>query len=291
MGELGMDMGGRPDLDAAIRELLDSAPDRPDVEMEIAKIYAAAEREGVLDPQLALDLAHRRATGCMLPQILGRTSFMGQELLFEPGVCAVREETELLGWTAVERLREMKKERSADSGPLRLIEIGSGAGNLTCGIAKAVPEVQVWAIDLERACTALTAKNVERLGLAGQVSVLEGDMFAPIEALGLRGRIDAIVSNPPYIASTRLLKDKAYLLDHEPRAAFDGGPFGINIQLRLIKEALPFLRAGGWLLFEFGAGQHHQVGQLVQRTGGYDMIEFVSDPAGQPRVSANRKGL
>jgi release factor glutamine methyltransferase len=214
---------------------------------------------------------------------------MGLELTFEPGVFVIREETELLGWTTVNQLRELELGVGKHPEKLRIVDLGSGSGNLTCGIAKAIPNAQIWAIDIEPASIALTKKNVERHDLLDRVEVLMGDLFGPLADRGLEGSIDAVVCNPPYIASIRLQKDRAYLVENEPRAAFDGGPFGISIQLRMAKEALPFLKPGGWLLFEFGLGQERQVKQLIERTGGYDIMEFARNEKGEARVSLNRK--
>jgi release factor glutamine methyltransferase len=225
----------------------------------------------------------------MLPQLLGRATFMGLELMAEAGVCAVRDETELLGWTAVNRLRELQSDEGGPPSALRVVDLCCGSGNLTCGIASALPDAHIWAIDIDSNCTNLTTKNVVRHALSSRVEVLTGDLLAPLEDCGLEGSIDAVVCNPPYIASIRLQRDRAYLLEKEPIAAFDGGPFGINIQLRLAKEALKYLKPGGWLLFEFGLGQDHQVKRLIDRTGGYDIVEFAQDGSGQPRVSMNRK--
>jgi len=281
--------GDMQDLELRIMDLLQSAPDAPEVEVETAKILDAAMENGTLDPQRALELAEQRAKGILMPHLLGRTTFMGLELSFQPGVFVIREETELLGWTAVERLRELGTKTGEPAQKLRVVDLGSGSGNLTCGIAKAVPAAQVWAVDIDPACVDLTRRNVERQELSDRVEVLMGDLFGPLADRGLEGSIDAVVCNPPYIASVRLEKDRAYLLDNEPRAAFDGGPFGINVQLRLIKEALPFLKPGGWLLFEFGLGQENQVKRLVERTGGYDIVDLACNQKGEARVSVNRK--
>jgi release factor glutamine methyltransferase len=217
-----------------------------------------------------------------------RARFMGVELLVEPGVFSVREETELLGRSAVRCLTELRAAGAACEA-LRMIDMGSGSGNLTCGIAAALPELRVWASDLEEAPFSLTTKNVQLHGLESRVAVSRGDLFAPLAGLGLEGTIDVIVCNPPYIATVRLEKDRAHLLENEPRAAFDGGPYGISLQQRLIKEGVPFLRPGGWLLFEFGVGQDRQVKVLFDRSKAYDKVELATNAAGEARVAMGRK--
>jgi release factor glutamine methyltransferase len=78
-------------------------------------------------------------------------------------------------------------------------------------------------------------------------------------------------------------------LNHEPVEAFDGGPYGLTIHQRVIKEGLPFLRPGGLLSFEFGAGQERQIELLFRRAKQYDGVEFDSDADGNPRAAFTRK--
>ena len=75
----------------------------------------------------------------------------------------------------------------------------------------------------------------------------------------------------------------------EPREAFDGGPYGLTIHQRVIKEGLPFLKPGGWLLFEIGVGQQRQVKMLFERTRAYEEIRTVANAACEVRVVAARK--
>lgn len=208
---------------------------------------------------------------------------MGLEIEPSEGVFVVREETELLGRAAVDFV--------SSRGPEPVVfDMGSGSGNLACAIATFVPGARVHSVDILDACVALTRRNVARHGLEARVSVSQGDLFAPLLGLGLDGRVDAVVMNPPYIASVRLDKDRAELLQGEPREAFDGGPYGISMVQRLIKEAAPLLAPGGGLLFEFGVGQERQVKALFDRAKLYDPIEFVKNDAGEARaVVAKRK--
>jgi release factor glutamine methyltransferase len=85
-----------------------------------------------------------------------------------------------------------------------------------------------------------------------------------------------------------LTGDRAELLENEPREAFDGGPYGLSIHQRVMAEAPRFLRPGGWLLMEFGLGQHRQVKILLDRTRQFESIELSTDAIGNPRVIAAR---
>lgn len=218
---------------------------------------------------------------------LGRAHFMGIELHVGGGVLVPRAETELLGRAAVAALRE----RRPDGTPPRVIDMCCGCGNLACAIATLVPDAQVWACDLTAPATEMARRNLEHLGLASRVNLAQGDLFAPLAGLGLEGRVDVVVCNPPYISTSRLARDRAALLEHEPREAFDGGPYGLSVHQRVLKEAQPFLRAGGSLMFELGDGQGKQVAMLFGRARAYEDVRALEDSAGKVRVVAARTRL
>ena len=211
----------------------------------------------------------------------GKQTFLGIELRCGPGALVPRPETELLGRTAIPKV-------SAAGAAPRVIDMCCGAGNLACAIASHVPGARVWASDLTDGCVGWTRQNVEQLGLRDRVTVRQGDLFAGFAGDDLEGSIDVIVCNPPYISTGRLAGDRASLLDHEPREAFDGGPYGLTIHQRVLKEAQPYLKPGGWLLFEIGEGQDRQIALLFQRARIYEDIGLVNDAAGKPRVAFGR---
>jgi release factor glutamine methyltransferase len=216
----------------------------------------------------------------------GRVRFMGVELHAAPGAIIARKETETLGHRAVGVLRERVKEH----GRQVVIDMCCGSGNLASAIAWHVEETEVWASDLTDGAIAVARKNVETLGLAHRVNVKQGDLFHPLhEETHLHGKVDLIVCNPPYISTGKLEKERAELLLREPREAFDGGPYGIAIHQRVVKEALTFLKPGGHLLFEIGVGQARQVTLLFGRARSYEEVEHVTDSTGEVRVLHSRR--
>jgi HemK-like putative methylase len=207
---------------------------------------------------------------------------MGVELLAAPGALVPRAETEILGGEAARLLASLPGEQ-------RFIDLCTGSGNLACGIASLVQSARCWAADLTEPCATLARRNVEKLGLQSRISVFQGDLLEPFANESLAGSIDMIVCNPPYISTGRLEKDRAALLESEPREAFDGGPYGLAIHQRVIKEAPPFLKPGGYLLFEFGLGQERQMKALFDRAKAYRDLRFVNDAASAPRVAVAQK--
>lgn len=207
--------------------------------------------------------------------------FMDVELEVAPGALVPRAETEILGRRALALV--------AGIAAPRIVDMCCGSGNLACAIAAAMPTALVWGSDLTDETVALARRNVVRLGLAERVRIGQGDLFAGLDGFGLEGTLDLIVANPPYISTGRLEGESAHLLDEEPREAFDGGPYGIAIHQRLVREAAPWLKPGGRLAFEFGAGQDRQVSALVARAKAWAPIDFVADGDGLPRVAVLTK--
>ena len=255
-----------------------------DATAEATRILQAAQTSTPADhARAARAMAERRSAGAPLAYVIGHARFMGVELIVAEGALAPREETELLGNTALAAIR------SSGSAAPRVIDMCCGSGNLACAIAHHLPAARVWASDLTDGCIAVTRRNVEHVGVSNRVVVAQGDLFGGLAGLGIEGAIDAVVCNPPYISQGKLATDRAELLDHEPREAFDGGPYGLSIQQRVVKEALPFLRPGGILLFEIGLGQDRQVKMLFDRAKVYEDIQLAANAAGEVRVVSGRK--
>ena len=139
------------------------------------------------------------------------------------------------------------------------------------------------------AATAAAEENVEFHDLCSRVMVLRGDLFESLAEEGLQGKVDMVVCNPPYISTGKLGGASASLLEREPREAFDGGPFGLSIHQRLIRDALAYLRDDGILLCEFGEGQARQIEALFKRAKGYGPVAFVVDVSGMERVAVARR--
>lgn len=209
---------------------------------------------------------------------------MDLEFVVPPDVLLPRPETELLAGRALSLLLEL----GADSQPT-VIDMCCGCGNLAVAVAVHMPSSRVWAGDMSEAATAAAKENVEFHDLRSRITVRTGDLFESLAEDGLQGRVDMVVCNPPYISTGKLGGASANLLEREPREAFDGGPFGLSIHQRLIRDALAYLRDDGVLLCEFGEGQARQIEALFKRAKGYGPISFVVDASGTERVAVARR--
>lgn len=207
-----------------------------------------------------------------------RVQFCSLPLAAAPGAFVPREETELLARVALEYA-------TAAPPDARVIDMCCGVGNLAAVVATRRPGAHVWASDIMGLAARSAQHNMEEHGLAQRVTVVHGDLFAPLEGRGLEGTVDLVVCNPPYI-STKRLAQRTDLLANEPREAFDAGPFGLAIHQRVVRAACNFLRPGGWLVLEFGAGQARQIKRLFERTRGYGETQLYADAGGIARVAA-----
>jgi release factor glutamine methyltransferase len=246
--------------------------------VQAAKAAAPSDYENTARAMLA-----RRAKGVPLAYIIGRKEFMGVELVAAEGALIPREETEHLGYVALDLLRSY-----VDATPY-VIDMCCGSGNLACAIAHYLPNVRMWASDLTDSCVEITRRNVAHLGVSDRVVVAQGDLFAGLSGMGLEGKVDVIVCGPPFISQAKLATDSAWLLEYEPREAFDGGPYGLSIQQRIVKDALPFLRPGGMLLFETGLGQERPAKMILERVKAYEDIQLIENTLGEVRVISARK--
>jgi release factor glutamine methyltransferase len=187
--------------------------------------------------------------------IIGKKAFHDIELVVAPGLFVPRPETELLVDEALIRLKELKVEQ------IRVLDLGAGTGAIALAIAKALPKVRAWAVDVEPRAVEMTKENAGRLGLDGRVIALEGDAFSPVAKLPA---FDLIACNPPYVPSADIDDLMPEVREHEPTRALDGGPDGLAFIRRLMEQATSRLKPGGRLLVEVGEGQAGTVEPMAE---------------------------
>ncbi len=222
----------------------------------------------------------KRLTGMPLAHITERQRFMGLELLAGPEALIPRRETELLGEAAAELLQAAAR----GSQPPLMLDVCTGSGNLALGISARVPSARVLAADLSDEAVALARRNVVHVGFQDRVEVRQGDLLVPFDGPEFLGLVDVLVCNPPYISSAKLTAMPSEIVDFEPQLAFDGGPFGIRILQRLMREAPRFVRSGGWLAFEVGLGQGSAVMKRLTPQAGFGELRQVTDAQGHVRA-------
>jgi release factor glutamine methyltransferase len=202
-----------------------------------AALLTAAATGPVLE-----DLVARRVAGEPLETVLGWVAFAGLRLAVGPGVFVPRRRTELLARTAATLAR------AAGPAPV-VVEACCGVAPVATFVAHDVPGAVLHAADLDPAATAWAARN-----LAGRGSVWTGDLLDPVPA-DLRGRVDVLVANAPYVPHDAVATMPPEAREHEPHVALDGGPDGVDVQRRLLAAAPAWVRPGGHVLVETSRAQ------------------------------------
>ena len=206
-------------------------------EDEAATLLAAAT-----DPGHLAVLVDRRVTGEPLEQLLGWAEFCGRRVAVEPGVFVPRRRTGLLVERAVALLRAAVR-------PV-VVDLCCGSGAVGLAVTDALGPVELHAADIDAAAVRCARRNLSPVG----GSVHQGDLFAALPA-ALRGRVDVLVVNAPYVPSAAVSLMPPEARDHEPRTALDGGPDGTDLQRRVATGARDWLAPGGTLLVETSARQ------------------------------------
>ncbi len=225
-------------------------------------------------------LARRRAAREPLQQLLGHWEFFGREFLITPDVMVPRQETELLVAVCLELTGPGAEAWAAD--------VGTGSGAI--GVTLAAERAALWVVctDSSSAALEVARRNAERHGVAGRVHFAQGELARPARACLPPGRegVELVVSNPPYVPSERIETLPPEVRDHEPRAALDGGPDGLEVVRRLIPQAADLLLRGGCLALELGEDQAEPVAELLRQDGRFDMDTLATrrDSTGCARV-------
>jgi release factor glutamine methyltransferase len=241
----------------------------------------AHPESGLTDTQSAQyqALLARRLQHEPIQYILGEQEFYGLRLTVTPAVLIPRPETE--------HLVEAVLERVPHDCALRIADVGTGSGAIALALASALPQAHIDALDISEDALAVAKKNAQTLGLSERVCFFRSDL---LDAAPHR-HYDAVVSNPPYVASTEseleLLEPQ--VRDWEPHGALFAGPDGLDVYRRLIPQALAVLRPEGLFAVELGAGQEAPLRALFAAVDGWRDLAFLPDLQGIPRVAVSRK--
>lgn len=214
-------------------------------EDEARLLVSAARNPGELTA-----LVDRRITGMPLEHVLGWAEFCGLRVAVDPGVFVPRRRTEFL----VRRAAALARPQAV------VVDLCCGSGALGAALAAALDRVELYAVDIDPAAVRCASRNLATVG--GQV--FEGDLYEPLPVT-LRGRVDILVANVPYVPTEEIELLPAEARIHEARLALDGGADGLDVLRRIAAAAPQWLAPGGRLLFETS---EHQAPQAVEALAG-----------------------
>ena len=219
-----------------------------------------------------------REQGRPTQYILGEWEFMGLPFCVGEGVLIPRGDTEVLVETILEKQQAEKFES--------ILDIGTGSGCIPISLGHYGKFEKIMAVDISPKALGYATKNAVKNNI--NIDFYESDLFTNLPA-EWKGKLDAIVSNPPYIPKKDIAELMTEVKDFEPMNALDGGEDGLDFYRAIVEQAKEWLVDGGWLFFEIGYDQGEDLRKLLQEFG-YTAIEIRQDLAGLDRVALGRKG-
>ncbi|MCA1692965.1 MAG: peptide chain release factor N(5)-glutamine methyltransferase, partial [Actinobacteria bacterium] len=212
----------------------------------------------------AEEMVSRRARGEPLQYVLGRWGFRQLDLLIDRRVLIPRPETEVVVDVLLAEVRGMALGRA----PV-VVDLGTGSGAIALSVAREAG-ARVWATDRSPAALAVARANLAGLGSApaSRVRLLEGHWFGALPP-ELLGGVDAIVSNPPYVAAGDDLPPE--VRDWEPTEALVAGPTGLEDVAQIIEEAPLWLSQPGVLVVEVAPDQADTAAAMARNAGFADV--------------------
>ena len=221
-------------------------------------------------------LVARREAREPLAYITGHREFYGLEFELNPDVHIPRPETELVVDAVLASAPEMQL--------FTMIDACTGSGNVAVAVARHRRNARIGATDISGKALEVARRNAARHGVESRVTFVEADLFGD-----LTGPVDIVTVNPPYVPE----KDRGGLQPevggHEPAVSLFGGNSGLDVVERVVREAPPLLREGGYLIFEFGFGQEVEVETLVHRSRALTLVDLKRDLQGIARTAVARR--
>ena len=223
-------------------------------------------------------LIKERLSGKPLQYILGEVEFYGLKFNIDSRALIPRPETEVLVTKVLEHFKKEKRETDI----LNIVDIGTGSGNIAVALASNLKNSFVYATDISSDVLSLSRENAERNQVEKRIEFLCGDLLTPLWGRNMEGKIDSIVSNPPYVQNEEKEILQKEVRDFEPEIAlFTKG----GLYQRIIEQSASFLRKGkGILVLETGYNQAGKVKKIIAEISDFNSIEIIKDLAGIERV-------
>ncbi len=239
---------------------------------KLERILNAQESISKEDRDTYWDYIEKRCSGVPLQYITNEQEFMGLSFYVDENVLIPRQDTE----TLVEKLIEKSKQRQFKN----IIEVGVGSGCISISLAKFIPGAQIMGIDISPKALEIAKKNWQINKIESPVKWIQGDI---LNDYPLDGKVDLIVSNPPYITTKDCKELEEDVKDHEPMLALDGGDDGLEFYREITRQARNHLVRGGMLAYEIGYNQGEDVRKIMAENG-FVQIEVIKDLACKDRI-------
>ncbi|WP_319801553.1 peptide chain release factor N(5)-glutamine methyltransferase [Mesobacillus jeotgali] len=218
----------------------------------------------------------RHSAGEPIQYIIGSEEFYDRRFIVNEHVLIPRPETEELVQGTIQRLEMLFPGKNE----IDLVDVGTGSGAISVTLKLEKPELKVTAVDLSKDALEVARKNASELG--ADIEFLHGDLLQPLISQGKK--VDAVISNPPYIpvADQEWMSD--IVTEHEPHMALFAGEDGLDLYRRFMDELPLVLKEKALVGFEIGAGQGEAVRGLLEKTFPHANVEVVFDINGKDRM-------
>jgi len=257
------------------------------------KLYL--ERECLLSPsELSLfkKLVIERSRHIPLAYLTEEHDFMGLKFKVTPDVYIPRPETEILVEESLKAIRRMifpaRSEKMLDD--FIIIDLGAGCGNIAIKLAEELEKSKIYAVDISSKALKVAQGNAKFYNLDKKISFLLGNLFLPLTHLNLEGKVNLIISNPPYVSSKEM-DNLSPEVKREPKVALEGGWDGLSVHRRIICQSARFLRKAGFLALEIGYKQAERVRELILAQRELCTPQVILDYEGIERVILTRKRI
>jgi len=257
-----------------------------------------------------------------LAYIIGEKEFYSLGLRVTPDTFIPRPETEFivdavlnivygLRFTVYGKRSTVNSEAKSRAGKrlINVVDLGTGCGNVAITLARYIPRSRIYATDISKKALEVAKENAKRHKVEDKITFLEGNLFSPLKNRHLEGKVDFLVSNPPYIVRREIDSLMPEVAKYEPRIALDGGKDGFFFYRRIIEGAPQYLKspapeprrtnlrgrqvrcgAGqGHLVLELGIDQAPQVKEMIKKTLEFESIEIIKDYSQIERVIIARR--
>ncbi|HEY7118231.1 MAG TPA: peptide chain release factor N(5)-glutamine methyltransferase [Tepidisphaeraceae bacterium] len=225
------------------------------------------------------DLVARAAEHEPIAYLTGKAHFFNLEFDVTRDVLIPRPDTE----TLVENVIQTVRRQMVLDAP-RILDLCTGSGCIAAALAHSLKNAVVIATEISPAAATLARRNIEKLGLAGRVTVEQGDLFEPLQTIVDPQPFDLIVANPPYIPHAQLESLDRSVREYEPLLALDGGPDGLDPHRRILRDAPPRLNPAGRVFLEIAWDHGTLARELAEQQGAWDDVRILKDHAGHDRV-------
>lgn len=257
--------------------------------LDVDKVYLYTHGNDTVEEETMnefMKLIEIRKNRYPIQYIVGKQEFMGLDFKVREGVLVPRPDTEVL----VEKIIDIVNGgyfREKDF--INIVDIGTGSGAITLSLAHYIKNASLYSVDISKTALEVAKENAKLLLLEDRVKFLNGSLLEPLYEEKLQGKVDIIVSNPPYIPTKTIEELQIEVSTYEPKLALDGGEDGLDFYRLIVDGSDEFLSENGIIAFEIGHDQGRDVSELLHRNGKFKTVDIIPDLSGLDRVVIGQK--